>query len=76
MLDKQENVLIGTNLYLNELVIDAIKKYYDDDEEIDVSGNEVLDSSGMKYQILVLMCTSLNKVELIIKDVQKLLHQA
>ena len=46
-------LLIAHNiLYLNNIdYVDAIKKYYDDDEpEIDVSGNEV-DASGNKIDV-------------------------
>ena len=52
--------------------VDAIKKYYDDDEpesdisnnEVDPSSNQVLDSSANQPQVY-------NKVELIIKDVSR-----
>jgi len=64
ILDKQENVSYSAQiLYLNNVeFIDAIKKYYDDDEpEVDASNNEV-DISANEPQVY-------NKVELIIKDI-------
>jgi len=71
MLDKIENVSYSAQiLYLNDVeYVDAIKKYYDDDEDpsgndVDASGNEILDLSDNEPQVL-------NKVELIIKDVSR-----
>ena len=74
MLDKQENVSYSAQiLYLNDVsYVDAIKKYYDDDDEIDVSGNEVLDSSGNEVlDASANVAEVYNKVELIIKDVSR-----
>ena len=68
MLDKQENVSYSAQiLYLNQIkYVDAIKKYYDDDDEpeLDASSNEIVDISSNQAQVY-------NKVELIIKDVSR-----
>lgn len=73
ILDKQENVSYSAQiLYLNDVnYIDAIKKYYDDDEpEVDASNNELdlsyngVDISSNQQQVY-------NKVELIVKDISR-----
>ena len=59
-------------MYLNNVeFIDAIKKYYDDDEpEVDASNNDV-DASNNKVDISANEPKVYNKVELIIKDVSR-----
>lgn len=74
MLDKQENVGYSAQiLYLNDVsYVNAIKKYYDDDEpESDVSGNVVDPSSNQVIDSSANVAQVYNKVELIIKDVSR-----
>ena len=73
ILDKQENVSYSAQiLYLNNVdYIDAIKKYYDDDEpELDVSNNEI-DLSYNEVDISANQSQVYNKVELIINDISR-----
>jgi len=66
VLDKQENVSYSAQiLYLNNIeYIDAVKKYYEDDEpETDISSNEI-DISYNNSSVS-------NTVELIIKDISR-----
>ena len=73
ILDKQENVSYSAQiLYLNDVsYIDAIKKYYDDDEpELDPSNNEI-DLSNNQLDISANQAQVYNKVELIIKDISR-----
>ena len=79
ILEKQENVSYSAQiLYLNNVeYVDAIKEYYDNDEEEDVSGNivdgsgNVVDGSGNVVDPSSNEATVYNKVELIIKDVSR-----
>lgn len=73
ILDKQENVSYSAQiLYLNDVsYIDAIKKYYDDDEpELDASNNEI-DLSNNQLDVSSNQSQVYNKVELIIKDISR-----
>ena len=73
ILDKQENVSYSAQiLYLNNVdYIDAIKKYYDDDEpELDISNNEI-DLSYNEVDISANQSQVYNKVELIINDISR-----